>query len=723
MSAAYSDVGVNSPPVPPPRPNVFRKVSSAQDDSDDGVDDYIEPVVPWFGSSNSAPPPLPPSPSTTSVSQPMYPPPSYPPPPPGTITASKPPPPVSTKPYPVSSNKPPPISKKPRPISGKPHLRAGHDKTITKQMSAPPVASKPKPPPPNSARPISPRPLARSPSSSDDNYSSIDDPVFPAPPISPRPPPPLPPGHPSHSDPQSSILCPHELLYDSDAPLFLPPSHSSLSDLKSKPLSPKELVFEPPPLPPSHPSLDDPRSKPLSPKELANEPPPLPPAHPLDDDDDNYTPIDYDSPVNFAGNAPHNEQGESGMGLVKFTNQYQSKFPVLMEVTRGFLNNGEDCSMTEGERFLVHFVKKTRVVTMRDEQREQHKLPLNSIFEFGLLYDPNNNPKEALSGFVFKTAGDIMIARKLPNVVRARKSFRGISPEHSVEVNDLLLVKETVRKKGERPYLRCFRASNGDERHLHDNTAGHFSTNPYDVRMILSDVVKHFQLPFNAVFYINTDIEEDIPSHLVSSIVHLSSPRTEVSLITTVIEECDDNESDFVLPLAESDLQHINEIPLTYNIRVCHLPLSSEHAEQVLLTTENVYKNFEPSGVYPYLPKYTSTQFLLWKAVRTDLPLTGVQLVSPPFMNKQQELAQQSPQSSGDNIEEIVRLQIRLARLEADHVRLLDQNDQNKANPPKNVYRIPDSTTHLTNELNTLKQEVKSIQQQLADLVHSVAGE
>ena len=391
-------------------------------------------------------------------------------------------------------------------------------------------------------------------------------------------------------------------------------------------------------------------------------PPPLPP--PRGQTDDVYSDVDYGP-----GDTAPPVSDTTGVRLTSFTNDHQADFPVVMEVTTGFLNTGEDCSMSEGEQYVVHFIKQTKVITMQDEQGERFNIPLNTPFEFGLIHDPNNNLKEALSGFIFKTAGDIMLTHTLPKAVRARKSFRGISPEHSVEMNDLLLVKELVQKEGELRYLRCFRAVNGDERHLHDNCLGEFLTSPYDVRMMLPDIVKHFQLPLKAVFYTNTDIEEEIPTSLVSSVVTISTLRTEESLITTALPE-DENE-DFV-----SDSSQTNEIPLAYDIKVTPVAVRPMQTELFLKTTEELFENYDPSTVYHYLPKYSLVQYMLWKATRTDQPMAGIELVPPPTIAKKQALIKQSPISSAESLSEIVRLQVRLARLEADHVRLLQSKDK-----------------------------------------------
>ena len=409
-------------------------------------------------------------------------------------------------------------------------------------ISSPPVPP-PRPPATAPRPPPSPKPNTKKAYSQDCDYNEIDDYIdadsdWKSPktssslrqqsfPFSSKPPPPTFPPPPTNAPPP--------LPNGSKAPALPPPRTKNLS-------------MSPPMFPPLNQGIKYPSS-----------PPPLPPPRGQTDNvysDDLYSDVDYGPPGN---SEPVSDT--IGVRLTSFTNDHQTEFPTVMEVTTGYLNTGEDCSMSEGEKFVVHFTKQTKVITMQDEQEERYNLPLNTPFEFGLIHDPNNNQKEALSGFVFKTARDVMLSRHLPKVVRARKAFRGISPEHSVEMNDLLFVKEMVQKEGELRYLKCIRAVNGDERHLHDNCAGQFSTSPYDVRMMLPDIVKHFQFPLKAVFYTNTDIEEEIPTYLVSSVVTISSLRTEESLITTPLPE-DEEEDDFVLETSEQIIRvHIPQLP------------------------------------------------------------------------------------------------------------------------------------------------------------------
>jgi len=80
--------------------------------------------------------------------------------------------------------------------------------------------------------------------------------------------------------------------------------------------------------------------------------------------------------------------------------------PLRVGVCNGFCSSATDLSISQNEKFNLHFVKHTRVIVMRDsENREEYSVPLNSSVRFGIVYDPIQDEKRALEGFYFETVG------------------------------------------------------------------------------------------------------------------------------------------------------------------------------------------------------------------------------------------------------------------------------------------------------------------------------
>ena len=58
------------------------------------------------------------------------------------------------------------------------------------------------------------------------------------------------------------------------------------------------------------------------------------------------------------------------------------------------------CSSRHTDDVLkLHFMKHTKVVVIETAERVQLSVPVSSYLKFSILYDPNNNTKEAMQGF------------------------------------------------------------------------------------------------------------------------------------------------------------------------------------------------------------------------------------------------------------------------------------------------------------------------------------
>ena len=481
----------------------------------------------------------------------------------------------------------------------------------------------------------------------------------------PSPPPPLPPRNSMSSDPhydtsrrqekKGSPNCPsmsHSRTIKPMIPTLLKsPSHESALKQPSPhyirgmglpppiPPIPNKPTKRPPPQVPSPQrvqSFNIPRSVPSKPRV----------ATPKLNRRDNEVSSDSDSyeDVSFsAGSYRWRPQSEStdgdGIQFFQFIEQRRGQFPLAFEVIMGFSSVSEDNSISEGEKFIAHFLKRAKMFTIEDENKEQYAIPYNTSFHFAPLHNPNDNKKEAMSGFIFKTAGDIMISRTLPKVVRAKKYFRGISPESCVSENELLFVKEVVQNEGGKRYLKCVQVSSGKEKQLHEECNGDFSTAPHEVRVYLPELLKHFQLPMMALMCMGPDNEEDLPSQLVSTIVTISTARVEESLVASYIND-DGRERDFNVP-ENVESAVLNDIPLNFDINVNPLPLSPNKAEKILRLTDMLYKSFTPSSVHPYIANYSRSQLSLIKSIRKEDSLSSIVLVETNTI-KERRLAKEA---------------------------------------------------------------------------------
>lgn len=56
-------------------------------------------------------------------------------------------------------------------------------------------------------------------------------------------------------------------------------------------------------------------------------------------------------------------------------------------------------SVATDDILKLHFMKHSKVVVMETAERANLSVPISSYLQFSILYDPNNNMKEAMHGF------------------------------------------------------------------------------------------------------------------------------------------------------------------------------------------------------------------------------------------------------------------------------------------------------------------------------------
>ena len=319
------------------------------------------------------------------------------------------------------------------------------------------------------------------------------------------------------------------------------------------------------------------------------------------------------------------------LSLSSFVTKYSRSFPLRVRVDKGFCGAEERFVISSGDVYNIHFLKRTKVVSICDSSRNEYTIPLNSAIEFGMLYDSTGGSNEVKSGMVFKTAGDILALcqnsdRPLPKIVCATKYHLSGDPKSSVKENELLLLrrmgKTTVKRK---PVLKVYSLTMKEEKTLHEDCAGHFTTDPYRVRLYPPEILAHFSdlLPLKSMLFISAETSEELPIHLTSDIVTLTHTVTEISLIATTCWEGG---------IAPTDEDRVPvDIPIDLDIEVVIIPV--EGNEQLFKDTRNLYEGFDPSKVLTWkdakdADKFTA-QTSLNRVVRSGHEKEGLELQKP----------------------------------------------------------------------------------------------
>lgn len=316
--------------------------------------------------------------------------------------------------------------------------------------------------------------------------------------------------------------------------------------------------------------------------------------------------------------------------LAKFVEKYSRSLPLRVRVDKGYCGAEERFVISAGDVYNIHFLKRTKVVTICDSNGNDYSIPMNSAIEFGVLYDPNQNTVEAQKGMVFKKAGDI-VARcqsgaPLPRIVCATKTHPGGDPKSSVEENELLLIKKmgktTMMRK---PVLKVYSLTMKEEKNLHEDCAGYFTTDPYRVRLYPPEILAHLSefLPLKSKLFISFDTSEELPVHLISDVVTLLHSSTETSLIATTCWEGG---------IAPTDEDRVPvDIPLSLDIEVVIIPV--EGNEKLFMDTRNLYEGFDPSKVLTWKQSKDADSFTaqtsLSRAVRQGYEKEGLELQKP----------------------------------------------------------------------------------------------
>eukprot|EP00731_Ephydatia_muelleri_P004462 Em0002g638a len=273
--------------------------------------------------------------------------------------------------------------------------------------------------------------------------------------------------------------------------------------------------------------------------------------------------------------------------LKKLVEKHQDLFPIRVHVCKGFYGPTERSSVSEGDIYNIHCVKKAKVVIVRDCSKVDYKIALNSSVEFGVLHNPEGNVQIALDGYKYPKVSDILATSPLPKAVRATVEFKGTAVDNTVEKNEIFIIKE-IKLKGNCRCLVVYSVTKSMLKYLFESCEAHFSTKPNDVRLFLPEILEHFPQPFPTTCYlfVNSDTCQELPYHLTSSAVTLAGESTDLSLIASGNFE------------AEPGHPLLVELPIDLDIEVqlTH-PKEETDYDQLYKTTNDLMKNLDLSTV------------------------------------------------------------------------------------------------------------------------------
>lgn len=328
--------------------------------------------------------------------------------------------------------------------------------------------------------------------------------------------------------------------------------------------------------------------------------------------------------------------------LKVFVEKYANELPLQLEVAQGTPGG---TTIDKGELYNVHFIKTTQAANLVTSKGMKYTVPLNSAIQFGVLYNPVDRVQDAIQGYLFNTAGEIISTQYMPPLVYAQKSYDVSSPDGCVYAGEVLVIKEvkqTLKQLLRGKCLSCTVVGTEENRKLFDNCEGSFSTAPADVKLHLPDIIRYLTLPQQCVLYYTGLNAQDVLPQLPNGVVTLSGVQSEKSLIITKATPQKDTSS-----FISSD--NLMELPIETDILVHAIWPHDSYMQKLIEDTSKHYRNFSPASLNTTSmlvsenPYHLQKQAVLLSAIRYDESLaSGINIKLPPKIASMVQLTTQT---------------------------------------------------------------------------------
>ena len=304
--------------------------------------------------------------------------------------------------------------------------------------------------------------------------------------------------------------------------------------------------------------------------------------------------------------------------LSEFGMKYAKALPLRITVCGGFYGQSDRTTLSGGEIFNIHFMKHTKVVTMKGQYGIQFVVPMHSAIQFGLIYDPyNDNSRAPVKAFQFKKISDILKMPVLPKVICATKSVYSQKPENAIQANEIFVVKGLTEES--KQFLKVYSIATRREKYLYVHCDGNFTTLPQSIGLHLPELVSQVPelFPANAVLIMSKGTTTEPPSYL-SGVVQLLGNKTEMSFVATnALEESAKN-----APLTD--------IPADLNVEIEVTFPKVNETEKLYEDTKYLYENFNPANVVLLKrPISHKAQSFIDTAISISREPTGIDVIKP----------------------------------------------------------------------------------------------
>ena len=325
------------------------------------------------------------------------------------------------------------------------------------------------------------------------------------------------------------------------------------------------------------------------------------------------------------------------LSLQELVNKYSQSFPLQIKVLHGYSGQTSQLTISSGDYYNVHFVKHQEVVSMSDKLGFAYTIPLNSSFQFGLVYSAESHNQDTCDVHVYEKVADLLTLSPLPKVACATRDVKGSDEKSTISADEILVIKRVIRPKLRKKSLEVLSLKTQSIKVLSLDCEGWFTLNPRRNQIYLLELVRCIPdvFPCEALMFLSSDTsnQQRISHSLLNAVVTLSGQKTETSLIASSVtyEGNEENTAEREPRVSE----HLVDIPVDDRLSevVVAVVDTSEYRLQEILNhrTRTLFETFDVSRVKSWVDgPSSSTQNLFYASIGKGSEGVGIQVDKPP---------------------------------------------------------------------------------------------
>lgn len=294
------------------------------------------------------------------------------------------------------------------------------------------------------------------------------------------------------------------------------------------------------------------------------------------------------------------------LSLQELVDKYSQSFPMQIKVLHGYSGQTAQLTLSSGDYYNIHFVKRQAVVSLRDTLGFTYTIPLNSALQFGLVQSEDAHLQKEYDSRVYEKVSDLLALSPLPKIVCATKDAKASDDKNTIRADEILVIKRAFKPKllGKRS-LEVLSLKTHTTKLLSPDCEGCFSLSPQRNKIYLLEFVKCIPNPFpcQALIFVSDDISSTlqcISPSLLSGVVILTGNKCETSLIASSVTYTESEEHSMVS--GQVGVQEaVVDIPVDERLSDVEVAVVEtvdlRQQERLFDKTRNLFENFDTTRV------------------------------------------------------------------------------------------------------------------------------